>query len=75
MSVRQYVISDHPILNCSQFIKDTSGIPFVAWQQQMEKAVSEPIEVYTLVAQILSIMLNDSKKLYIFGMLILFGFI
>ena len=38
MSVRQYVISDPPILNFRQYVKDTNGIPSVVWQQQMEKA-------------------------------------
>ena len=38
MSVRQYVISDPPIINYSQRIEDTKGIPTVVCQQQMEKA-------------------------------------
>ena len=38
MSVRQYVISDPSIINYSQRIEDTKGIPTVVWQQQMEKA-------------------------------------
>ena len=38
MSVRQYVISDPPIITFRQYIKDTNGIPSVVWQQQMEKA-------------------------------------
>ena len=38
MSVRQNVLSDPPIINIRQYIKDTSGIPSVFWQQQMEKA-------------------------------------
>ena len=38
MSVRQYVISDPPIINFRQYIKDTNGTPLVVWQQQMEKA-------------------------------------
>ena len=38
MSVRQYVISDPPIIIYSQKIEDTKGIPTVVWQQQMEKA-------------------------------------
>ena len=37
MSVRQYVISDPPIINYSQRIEDTKGILTVVWQQQMEK--------------------------------------
>ena len=38
MSVRQYVISDPPIINLRQYVKDTNDIPSVVWQQQMEKA-------------------------------------
>ena len=38
MSVRQYVISDPPIIIFRQYIKDTNGTPSVVWQQQMEKA-------------------------------------
>ena len=38
MSVRQYVISDPPIINLRQYVKDINGIPSVVWQQQMEKA-------------------------------------
>ena len=37
MSVRQYVISDPPIINYSQRIEDTKGIPTVVWQQQMDR--------------------------------------
>ena len=37
MSVRQYVISDPPIIKFRQHIKDTNGIPSIVWQQQMEK--------------------------------------
>ena len=37
MSVRQYVISDPPIINLRKYVKDTNGIPSVVWQQQMEK--------------------------------------
>ena len=46
MSVRQYVISDPPIINYSQRIEDTKGIPTVVWQQQMEKAC---IRTYKIV--------------------------
>ena len=46
MSVRQYVISDPPIIKYSQTIKDTKGIPTVVWQQQMEKAC---IRTYKIV--------------------------
>ena len=46
MSVRQYVISDPPIINYSQKIEDTKGIPTVVWQQQMEKSC---IRTYKLV--------------------------
>ena len=38
MSVRQYVISDPPIITFRHYIKDTTGTPSVVWQQQMEKA-------------------------------------
>ena len=38
MSVRQYVVSDPPIIKFRQHIKDTNGIPSIVWQQQMEKA-------------------------------------
>ena len=38
MSVRQCVISDPPIINLRQYVKDTNGIPSVVWQQQIEKA-------------------------------------
>ena len=38
MSVRQNVISDPPIINLRQYVKDTNGTPSVVWQQQMEKA-------------------------------------
>ena len=38
MSVRQYVISDPPMITSRQFIKDTNGILSVVWQQQIEKA-------------------------------------
>ena len=37
MSVRQYVISDPPIITFRHYIKDTTGTPSVVWQQQMEK--------------------------------------
>ena len=46
MSVRQYVISDPPIINYSQRIEDTKGIPTVVWQQQIEKAC---IRTYKIV--------------------------
>ena len=46
MSVRQYVISDPPIINYIQKIEDTKGIPTVVWQQQMEKAC---IRTYKIV--------------------------
>ena len=36
--VRQYVISDPPMITFHQCIKDTNGTPSVVWQQQMEKA-------------------------------------
>ena len=38
MSVRQYVISDHPAIKYIQKIEDTNGSPTVDWQQQMKKA-------------------------------------
>ena len=39
MTICQFdVISDPPTINFHQYIKDTNGIPFVVWQQQMEKA-------------------------------------
>ena len=38
MSVRQNVISDPPMINFCQYIKDTNGTPSVVWQQQIEKA-------------------------------------
>ena len=38
MSVRQYVISYHPIVNIRQYVKDTNCIQSVVWQQQIEKA-------------------------------------
>ena len=38
MSVRQYVISDPPIITFRQYIKDTNDTSSVVWQQQMEKA-------------------------------------
>ena len=37
MPVPQYVITDPPMINFRQYIKDTNGIPSVVWQQQMEK--------------------------------------
>ena len=46
MSVRQYVISDPTIINYSQRIEETKGIPTVVWQQQMEKAC---IRTYKIV--------------------------
>ena len=46
MSVRQYVISDPPIINYSQKTEDTKGSPTVVWQQQMEKAC---IRTYKIV--------------------------
>ena len=46
ISVRQYVISDLSIINYSQRIEDTNGIPTVVWQQQMEKAC---IRTYKIV--------------------------
>ena len=46
MSVRQYVISDPPIINYSQKTEDTKGTPSVVWQQQMEKAC---IRTYKIV--------------------------
>ena len=46
MSVRQYVISDPPIITFPQYIKDTNGTPSVVWQQQMEKAF---IKIYKQV--------------------------
>ena len=46
MLVRQYVISDPPIIKYSQKIKDTKGTPTVVWQQQMEKAY---IRTYKIV--------------------------
>ena len=46
MSVRQYVISDPPIINYSQKTEDTKGTPTVVWQQQMEKAC---IRTYKIV--------------------------
>ena len=46
MSIRQYVISDPPIINYSQRIEDTKGIPTVVWQQQMEKTC---IRTYKIV--------------------------
>ena len=45
MSVRQYVISDTPIIKFRQNIKDTNGIPSVVWQQQMEKAYIKTYKV------------------------------
>ena len=45
MSVRQYVISDLPIITFQQYIKDTNGIPSVVWQQQMEKAYIKTYKV------------------------------
>ena len=44
-SVRQYLISDPPIVNYSQTIEDTKGIPTVVWQQQMEKACIRTYEI------------------------------
>ena len=38
MSVRQYVISDPPMINIRHYINDTDGTQSVVWQQQMEKA-------------------------------------
>ena len=38
MSVRQYVISDPPIITFRHYIKDTNSTPSVVWQQQTEKA-------------------------------------
>ena len=46
MSVRQYVNSDPPIINYSQRIEDTKGIPTVVWQQQKKKAC---IRTYKIV--------------------------
>ena len=46
MSVRQYVISDPPIIIYSQKTEDTKGTPTVIWQQQMEKAC---IRTYKIV--------------------------
>ena len=46
MSVRQYVKSDPPTIKLRQFIKDTNGTPFVARQQQIEKA---HIKTYKIV--------------------------
>ena len=45
MSVRQYVISDPPIIKFRQNYKDTNGIPSVVWQQQMEKAYIKTYKV------------------------------
>ena len=45
MSVRQYVISDPPIIKFRQNINDTNGIPSVVWQQQMEKAYIKTYKV------------------------------
>ena len=45
MSVRQYVISDPPIIKFRQHIKDTNGIPSFVWQQQMEKAYIKTYKV------------------------------
>ena len=41
MSVRQNVLSDPPIINFRQYVKDTNGIPSVVWQQQVEKAYNK----------------------------------
>ena len=38
MSVRKYAMSDHPMTNFRQYIKDTNGTPSSVWQQQLEKA-------------------------------------
>ena len=46
MSVRQYVISDPPIITFRHHIKDTNGTPSVVWQQQMERAY---IRTYKIV--------------------------
>ena len=51
MSIRQYVISDHPIIKYSQKIEDTKGIPTVVWQQQMEKAYIRTLKKYIMIAQ------------------------
>ena len=45
MSVRQYVISDPPIIKFRQNINDTNGIPSVVWQKQMEKAYIKTYKV------------------------------
>ena len=45
MSVRQYVISDPPIIKFRQHIIDTNGITSVVWQQQMEKAYIKTYKV------------------------------
>ena len=55
MSVRQYVISDPPIINLRQYVKDTNVIPSVVWQQQMEKAY---IKTYKAVH-------NDRQYIYL----------
>ena len=44
MSIRQYVISDPPIIIFRHYIKDTNGTPSVVWQQQMEKAYIKTYE-------------------------------
>ena len=46
MSVRQYVISDLPIINYSKKTEDTKGTSTVVWQQQKEKAC---IRTYKIV--------------------------
>ena len=46
MLVRQYIISDPPLINYSQRIENTKGIPTVVWQQEMEKAY---IRTYKIV--------------------------
>ena len=46
MLVRQYVISDPPIIKYNQKIKDTEGFSTVFWQQQKKKAY---IRTYKIV--------------------------
>ena len=41
MSIRQYVISDPPIITYQQSQNDTTGIPSTVWQQQMANARME----------------------------------
>ena len=51
MSVRKYAISDPPMTNFRQYIKDTNGTPSSVWQQQLEKACIKTFKIVHNVRQ------------------------